>query len=108
MVDRRNSCDDRARRLLSNNEGKVLEKNYTMIATGTKKNMLVLSLRLLFQLLVPLERNMADYVLYRIVFYWDGFTQGTTRGTSVEGFYTQLLNLLPEQRRSAAANLVFI
>ena len=43
------------------------------------------------------------YIIYRIVIYWDGFTQETTRGSSVEGVYMQLLNLSPEERRSASA-----
>ena len=43
------------------------------------------------------------YIMYRIVMYWDGFTQETTRGSSVEGVYMQLLNLSPEERRSSSA-----
>ena len=43
------------------------------------------------------------YIMYRIVIYWDGFTQETTRGSSVEGAYMQPLNLSSEERRSVPA-----
>ena len=41
--------------------------------------------------------------MYRVVIYWDGLTQEATRGSSFEGVHMQLLNLSPEEHRSASA-----